>query len=58
MLANPKSLSAFDGRQGASAEPASAKPQAAVAPSADPAMRARENLIHVLLNHNEFVTIR
>lgn len=30
----------------------------AVAPSADPAQRARENLIHVLLNHNEFVTIR
>jgi hypothetical protein len=29
-----------------------------VAPSNDPAMRAREDLIQVLLNHNEFVTIR
>jgi hypothetical protein len=28
------------------------------APSTDPAMRARENLVHVLLNHNDFVTIR
>jgi hypothetical protein len=27
-------------------------------PSADPALRARENLVHVLLNHNDFVTIR
>jgi len=24
----------------------------------DPALRARENLIHVLLNHHEFVTVR
>lgn len=31
---------------------------AAVAPSADPAQRARENLVHVLLNYNEFVTVR
>jgi hypothetical protein len=30
----------------------------AVAPAADPQQRARESLIHVLLNHNEFVTIR
>jgi hypothetical protein len=29
-----------------------------VAPSADAAMRAREDLIQVLLNHNDFVTIR
>jgi len=29
-----------------------------VAPAADPAIRARENLAHVLLNHNEFVMIR
>ena len=29
-----------------------------VAPSADPHMRARENLAHALLNHTEFVTIR
>jgi hypothetical protein len=27
-------------------------------PSADPAERARENLIHALFNHNDFVTIR
>ncbi|HVC98750.1 MAG TPA: DUF1549 and DUF1553 domain-containing protein [Pirellulales bacterium] len=27
-------------------------------PSAEPALRARENLIHALLNHNDFVTIR
>jgi cytochrome c553 len=27
-------------------------------PSADPAQRARENLVHALLNHHEFVTIR
>jgi hypothetical protein len=27
-------------------------------PSADPATRARENLVHVLLNHHEFVSIR
>src|SRR5207253_383776 len=26
--------------------------------STDPAMRARENLVHVLMNHHEFVTIR
>jgi hypothetical protein len=30
----------------------------AVPPSADPAMRSRENLVHVLINHNDFVTIR
>ena len=27
-------------------------------PSADPATRARENLVHALFNHNDFVTIR
>jgi hypothetical protein len=27
-------------------------------PSADPAQRARENLVHVLLNHHEFVMLR
>jgi hypothetical protein len=27
-------------------------------PSANPATRARENLVHVLLNHHEFVSIR
>ena len=29
-----------------------------VQPAAEPHLRARESLIHVLLNHNEFVTIR
>jgi hypothetical protein len=29
-----------------------------VPPSPDPAQRARENLVHVLLNHHEFVTLR
>lgn len=32
--------------------------QAAVEASADPVERARENLVHVLYNHNDFVTIR
>jgi hypothetical protein len=27
-------------------------------PATDPALRARENFVHVLLNHNDFVTIR
>jgi hypothetical protein len=27
-------------------------------PSADPVQRARENLVHVLLNHHDFVTLR
>jgi hypothetical protein len=26
-------------------------------PAADPALRARENLVHALLNHHEFVTL-
>jgi hypothetical protein len=30
----------------------------AVKPSADPAQRSRENLVHVLLNHNDFLTVR
>ena len=29
-----------------------------VAPSADPSQRARENLIHVLMNHNDFIAVR
>jgi hypothetical protein len=33
-------------------------PASSVPPAADPAQRARENLIHVLMNHNDFVTIR
>ena len=46
-LADPAKLSAFT---------AGEKP--AVEPSADPIQRARENLVQVLLNHNDFVTIR
>jgi len=30
----------------------------ATRPAADPALRARENLVHALLNHNDFVTVR
>jgi hypothetical protein len=33
-------------------------PAPAVPPSNDPAQRARENLVHVLMNHNDFVTVR
>jgi hypothetical protein len=33
-------------------------PAGATAPSADPAQRAREDLVGVLFNHNDFVTIR
>ena len=33
-------------------------PEAIVPPAADPAQRARENLVHVLFNHNDFVTVR
>jgi hypothetical protein len=29
-----------------------------VAAAADPLLRARESLVHVLINRNEFVTIR
>jgi hypothetical protein len=29
-----------------------------VQPAADPTQRARESLVHVLLNHNDFVTVR
>jgi len=32
--------------------------ETAVQPSADAGQRARENLVHVLFNHNDFVTIR
>ncbi|HJN10222.1 MAG TPA: DUF1553 domain-containing protein [Pirellulaceae bacterium] len=38
--------------------PFSAEGTSKVKPSADPEIRARENLIHVLMNHNDFVTIR
>jgi hypothetical protein len=47
LLAGASSLAAF-----------SNGPDATVPPSSDPQARARENLIHVLLNHNDFVTVR
>ena len=47
LLAERKGLTPFTG--GASSP---------VPPAADPQLRAREDLIHVLFNHNEFVTIR
>jgi hypothetical protein len=46
-LADQKAFTAF-----------STGPAASVAPSVNPQQRARENLVHVLLNHNDFVTIR
>ena len=33
------------------------KAAGADAPSSEPAVRARENFIHALLNHNDFVTV-
>jgi len=33
-------------------------PAGNVPPASDPEQRARENLVHVLLNHNDFVTVR
>jgi len=38
--------------------PIAGGPKSALAPASDPAQRARENLVHVLYNHNDFVTIR
>jgi hypothetical protein len=46
-LAKPATLTAFE-----------SGPDAAVPASADPRQRAREGLVHVLFNHNDFVTIR
>jgi hypothetical protein len=46
-LAEPDKLTLF-----------SADKKADIAPASDPQQRARENLVHVLLNHNDFVTIR
>ncbi|WP_435017214.1 PSD1 and planctomycete cytochrome C domain-containing protein [Tundrisphaera sp. TA3] len=46
-LESPADLKPIDG--GAACE---------VAPAADPRQRAREGLVHVLLNHNDFLTIR
>jgi hypothetical protein len=47
LLADKKKLSAF-----------TAGPPSQVPPSPDPAQRARESLVHVLMNHTDFVTIR
>ncbi|WP_169977362.1 PSD1 and planctomycete cytochrome C domain-containing protein [Tautonia rosea] len=33
-------------------------PESAVPPSTDPHQRARQNLVHVLMNHSDFLTIR
>jgi hypothetical protein len=46
-LAEPASLAAF-----------SAGGENPQKPATDPHQRARENLVHVLLNHNDFVTVR
>src|SRR6185503_19950028 len=35
-----------------------AGPAASVPPSTDSKQRARENLVHVLMNHNDFLTVR
>ena len=41
----------------ASAAPATLDPEGKV-PAGDPGLRARENLVHVLMNHHDFVTVR
>ncbi len=46
-LIEPDKLTSFPGDK-----------KAEVPPASEPGQRARENLIHVLLNHNDFVTIR
>jgi hypothetical protein len=43
---------------GSGLHPFGTGPAGAVKPAADPAQRARESLVHVLFNHNDFVTIR
>jgi Protein of unknown function (DUF1549)/Protein of unknown function (DUF1553)/Planctomycete cytochrome C len=43
---------------GTGLSPFTAGPAASVAPSSDPKQRTRENLVHVLMNHNDFLTIR
>jgi len=45
-------------RSPASLTPFNSGPAAATKPSDDPHQRARESLVHVLLNHNDMVTIR
>jgi hypothetical protein len=46
-LADPSRLKPFE-----------SGPDAPISPSADPRQRARENLVHVLMNHTDFLTIR
>lgn len=43
---------------GAAKGTAPSGPTAGAVPVADPSQRARENLVHVLFNHNDFVTVR
>ena len=38
--------------------PFAAGPESPTKPADDPHQRARENLVHVLLNHNDFLTVR
>jgi hypothetical protein len=47
LFADPRSLTAF-----------TSGGENPLKPSPDPHQRARENLIHVLLNHNDFLTVR
>ena len=47
LLRDPKKLLAF-----------ASGPASQVPPSPDPTQRARESLVHVLMNHTDFVTIR
>ena len=47
LYANAANLNAF-----------SAGAHAGVPPSADPVQRARESFVHVLFNHNDFVSVR
>src|SRR5262249_10305684 len=45
-------------QHGASKQAATAADPEGRTPSPNPAARAREQLVHVLMNHHEFVTIR
>jgi hypothetical protein len=45
-------------RNAAAKMPATALDAEGRTPASDPALRARESLVHVLMNHHEFVTIR
>ena len=47
LLSQPDKLTTFTGG-----------PRTVPPPAVDPKVRARENLVHVLINHNDFVTIR